>query len=140
MSRKRRIIIAKSAGFCWGVQRAFNKVLDIAKNHTESAPVYTYGPLIHNPQEIKRLAKEGIKSVDSGERLSGCKLVLRTHGVPSYSVDTGRLVFMNQCRHFPSQKIKHAHGHKSEIHNFCPTAKQAKFEIRRRIKWIGIVL
>ncbi len=57
-----------------------------------------------------------------------------------YSVDTGRLVFMNQCRHFPSQKIKHANGHKSEIHNFCPTARQAKFEIRRRIKWIGIVL
>ncbi|MFA5812802.1 MAG: hypothetical protein WC956_10805, partial [bacterium] len=52
MSEFRRIIVAKSAGFCWGVQRAFTKVLDVAVNHAAGLPVYTYGPLIHNPQAV----------------------------------------------------------------------------------------
>ena len=75
------IKIANTAGFCFGVRRAVELAEKIAKGNKK---VYTLGPLIHNPQEIKRLAKEGIKSVDNGGRLSGCKLVLRTHGIPSY--------------------------------------------------------
>jgi 4-hydroxy-3-methylbut-2-enyl diphosphate reductase len=82
MKNKRRIIVAKSAGFCWGVQRAFNKVLDIARNHPERRPVFTYGPLIHNPQAVEMLSQQGIAAIDDiPEKLDGT-VVIRTHGIP----------------------------------------------------------
>ncbi len=79
---KKTIIVATSAGFCWGVRRAFDKVLDVAKNHPENHPVQTYGPLIHNPQAVEMLEQQGICVIDKipGE-LSGT-VVIRTHGVP----------------------------------------------------------
>ncbi len=82
MSQERKIIVAKSAGFCWGVRRAFEKVLDVAQNHPEHRPVYTYGPLIHNPQAVQMLEQQGICVIeDIPENLSGT-IVIRTHGVP----------------------------------------------------------
>lgn len=79
---KRKIIVARSAGFCWGVQRAFNKVLDIARNHPERRPVFTYGPLIHNPQAVEMLSQQGIAVIEEvPEKLDGT-VVIRTHGVP----------------------------------------------------------
>lgn len=82
MSNKREIIVARSAGFCWGVQRAFNKVLDIARNHPERRPVYTYGPLIHNPQAVHMLEQQGIGVLDDIPSGLGGTVVIRTHGVP----------------------------------------------------------
>lgn len=79
---KRRIIVAKLAGFCWGVQRAFNEVLKIAKNNPGDKPVYTYGPLIHNPQAVEMLEQRGIAVLnDIPEELDGT-VAIRTHGVP----------------------------------------------------------
>lgn len=79
---KREIIVAKSAGFCWGVQRAFNKVLDIAGNYPERHPVFTFGPLIHNPQAVEMLKQRGIAVLEEiPEKLDGT-IVIRTHGVP----------------------------------------------------------
>jgi len=81
MSEK-RIIVAKSAGFCWGVQRAFNKVLDVARSQPERRPVYTYGPLIHNPQAVEMLSQQGIGVIDEiAEKIEGT-VAIRTHGVP----------------------------------------------------------
>lgn len=80
--KKRQIIVAKSAGFCWGVQRAFNKVLDIASNHPERRPVYTYGPLIHNPQAVQMLKQQGIAVIEEIPSSVGGTVVIRTHGVP----------------------------------------------------------
>lgn len=82
MNKHREIIVAKSAGFCWGVQRAFNKVLDIARNHPERRPVYTYGPLIHNPQAVHMLNQQGIGVLDDIPSGLGGTVVIRTHGVP----------------------------------------------------------
>lgn len=81
-NRKRRIIVAKSAGFCWGVQRAFNKVLDIARNHPEGRPVYTYGPLIHNPQAVWMLEQQGIAVLDDIPKELNGTVAIRTHGLP----------------------------------------------------------
>lgn len=79
---EKRIIVAKSAGFCWGVQRAFNKVLDVAMHQDEDKPVYTYGPLIHNPQAVEMLRQKGIGVIDEiGDDMKGI-VVIRTHGVP----------------------------------------------------------
>ncbi len=78
----KRIIVAKSAGFCWGVQRAFNKVLDVAMNNPDHRPVFTYGPLIHNPQAVEMLRQKGIGVIEEiGDRIEGT-VAIRTHGIP----------------------------------------------------------
>lgn len=85
----RRIIVAKSAGFCWGVQRAFTKVLDIARHRPECHPVFTYGPLIHNPQAVKMLEQQGIGVLEEIPECAEGTIVIRTHGVPP--AERGRL-------------------------------------------------
>lgn len=79
---RKRIIVAKSAGFCWGVRRAVDKVIEIAEREPNHQPVYTYGPLIHNPQAVEMLEKKGIRVLrEIPERISGT-IAIRTHGVP----------------------------------------------------------
>lgn len=74
-----KITIAKSAGFCFGVKRAIDLAQDIA---TKNSEVYTFGPLIHNPQEVQRLEKENIKVIEDYSKIEKGILVLRTHGIP----------------------------------------------------------
>ena len=74
-----KIIIAKSAGFCFGVKRAIDLAQDIASRNKN---VYTFGPLIHNPQEVSRLEKENIKVIEDYSKIEKGVLVLRTHGIP----------------------------------------------------------
>ena len=74
-----QITIAKSAGFCFGVKRAIDLAQDIASKNKD---VYTFGPLIHNPQEVSRLEKENIKVVEDYSKIEKGVLVLRTHGIP----------------------------------------------------------
>jgi 4-hydroxy-3-methylbut-2-enyl diphosphate reductase len=82
VKNERKIIVAKSSGFCWGVRRAFDKVLDVARNHPERRPVYTYGPLIHNPQAVDMLEEQGIDVLDEiPDKIDGT-VVIRTHGIP----------------------------------------------------------
>jgi len=74
--------LAKSAGFCFGVQRAVNKVyeqVDIKKE-----PIYTYGPIIHNEEVVLDLERRGVKvihSLDGVGKLEPGTVVIRSHGV-----------------------------------------------------------
>ncbi len=84
-----KVIRAKSAGFCWGVERA----IDIAREYAQKGrhPVFTDGPLIHNRQMMEVLTGEGIREV--GDYTSEAKLavnkgtdanavmVVRAHGI-----------------------------------------------------------
>lgn len=74
------VIVAESAGFCWGVRRAVEKVRSVAA--TATATVYTDGPLIHNRQMIEQLHREGIAATDDLSEARGGTLVIRAHGVP----------------------------------------------------------
>ncbi|MDR2982751.1 MAG: 4-hydroxy-3-methylbut-2-enyl diphosphate reductase [Puniceicoccales bacterium] len=67
-----KVIRAKSAGFCWGVERA----IDIAREYAVQGkrPVFTDGPLIHNSQMMEKLESEGIREV--GDYMSQSKLEL----------------------------------------------------------------
>lgn len=77
----KKIIIAKTAGFCWGVQRAFNKVIEIVKQNSTNEKVFTYGPLIHNPQAVESLEKMGVEVLkDIPEEANGT-ICIRTHGL-----------------------------------------------------------
>ncbi|HAA83260.1 MULTISPECIES: 4-hydroxy-3-methylbut-2-enyl diphosphate reductase [Thermodesulfobacterium] len=76
-----KIKIAKKAGFCMGVRRAVNLVLK-ALNEKKSY-IYTYGPLIHNPQTLKLLDIFGVQVLkDPNENLPSGVVIIRAHGVP----------------------------------------------------------
>jgi len=75
-----KVSIASTAGFCFGVRRAINLAEETAKGKNK---IYTFGPLIHNPQEVERLDRRGIKAVESVSRLKNVTLILRTHGIPA---------------------------------------------------------
>ena len=76
--------LAKTAGFCMGVKRAVDMVLDMARNKGGET-IYTYGPLIHNPQTIELLRKRGIVPIRSLDEIegnpAGAAMVIRAHGI-----------------------------------------------------------
>jgi 4-hydroxy-3-methylbut-2-enyl diphosphate reductase len=75
-----KIVIAKTAGFCMGVRRAVDMVLDASTRYQE--PIFTYGPLIHNPQVLQMLEEKKIFRIEKiPEKGSGIVLI-RAHGVP----------------------------------------------------------
>lgn len=76
------ITVAKSAGFCFGVQRAVDSVYKELEEN--SGKIYTFGPIIHNEQVVEDLNKKGIKVIDTVEQLKKIKegtVVIRSHGV-----------------------------------------------------------
>ncbi len=85
-----KVLRAKSAGFCWGVERAIEIARDYA--HHGRHPVYTDGPLIHNRQMMDVLSKEGIREVGDYQSKADIAvasaapgdhpvMVVRAHGV-----------------------------------------------------------
>jgi (E)-4-hydroxy-3-methyl-but-2-enyl pyrophosphate reductase len=75
-----KVIIAKTAGFCMGVRRAVEIVLDTS--HKQDAPVRTYGPLIHNPQVLNIFEEKGIITEHSIPQNGTGSILIRAHGVP----------------------------------------------------------
>ncbi len=73
------IKVADSSGFCFGVKRAIDLAEQIAEINKE---VYTFGPIIHNPQEVERLERKNIKVIEDFSKIEKGVLVLRTHGIP----------------------------------------------------------
>ncbi|MEE0272433.1 bifunctional 4-hydroxy-3-methylbut-2-enyl diphosphate reductase/30S ribosomal protein S1 [Coprococcus eutactus] len=72
------ILLAKSAGFCFGVQRA----VDTAYKHADEKNVYTYGQIIHNEEVVGDLAKHGVKILEDDEldQIKDSKVIIRSHG------------------------------------------------------------
>ena len=75
-----KITVAKTAGFCMGVRRAVDMVLDAA--NTTTGPIYTYGPLIHNPQVLEMLKEKRIRQLDHIPDKGEGTVLIRAHGVP----------------------------------------------------------
>ncbi len=73
------VIVAKTAGFCWGVRRAVDSVVTEIKKG--QGPFRVYGPLVHNPQVLKALKDRGVATSHEPWDESGGTLFLRTHGV-----------------------------------------------------------
>ncbi len=85
-----KVLRAKSAGFCWGVERAIDITRDYARQGRH--PVYTDGPLIHNRQMMEKLSQEGIREVGDYQSRADIALappapgenpvmVVRAHGI-----------------------------------------------------------
>lgn len=73
------IILAKEAGFCYGVKRALDLCM---KNHDAGISFATYGELIHNKQVVSQLETLGIKPVSALSEVKNQSILIRSHGVP----------------------------------------------------------
>ena len=77
-----KVKVAKTAGFCMGVKRAMDIVLDAAHSEKHKGmTVYTDGPIIHNPQVLDLLKGKGIKTIEEGAKLDKNRVVIRAHGI-----------------------------------------------------------
>jgi len=75
-----KISIATTAGFCMGVRRAVEMVLDAPSKY--SSPIYTYGSLIHNPQVLALLKEKGVSVLREIPDQGTGTVLIRAHGVP----------------------------------------------------------
>ncbi len=83
-----KIIVAPSAGFCFGVKRAVNMALDAAEQCKPPEKLNTLGPIIHNPQVVKSLEEKGVFSINDVD--CGCfdTILIRSHGVKAELMET----------------------------------------------------
>ncbi len=84
------ILIANHAGFCFGVKRAVDIVSEELSNKDKT--FYSLGPLIHNPQVVKKFENRGLKVINNiGEigigKLGASKVIIRSHGVAKSITD-----------------------------------------------------
>ena len=77
-----QVTVAKSAGFCFGVQRAVDTVYEQVEKGIR--PIYTYGPIIHNEVVVQDLEERGVQVLEEKEdlgQLTEGTVIIRSHGV-----------------------------------------------------------
>ncbi|GAB4235754.1 MAG: 4-hydroxy-3-methylbut-2-enyl diphosphate reductase [Deltaproteobacteria bacterium] len=81
----KKVLIARSAGFCFGVKRAISIADETAGKRGTGAgaegPIQSLGPIIHNPQAVERLQEKGVRVVGSVDDVSCGRVIVRSHGV-----------------------------------------------------------
>lgn len=82
------ILVAKSSGFCFGVKRAIN----IAHRCAKETPgeIYTLGPIIHNPQVVKKLEESQVYAKNGLDDLTSGTIIIRSHGAKLEDIRTAR--------------------------------------------------
>jgi len=133
-----KVLVAEKAGFCFGVKRAIDIAFDIAKEVKEG--VYTFGPLIHNPQVVERLRQEGIDSTEDihSDRIK--ILIIRTHGVPPHiyreTANMGYRVVDATCP-FVKKAQRHAMSLKDEGYQVVIVGNREHPEVKGLIGFAG---
>lgn len=90
-----RITLAKTAGFCFGVDRAVDIAFGLAENNISAA---TLGELIHNKYITSRLESDGIRLIDNPcQAKKGETVIIRAHGVPEYVYDELKNIGADVC-------------------------------------------
>ena len=76
-----KVRTAKTAGFCFGVSRAVDKVYELIEEGV--SPIYTLGPIIHNEEVVGDLEAKGVRVIteDDLKNLRSGTVVIRSHGV-----------------------------------------------------------
>jgi 4-hydroxy-3-methylbut-2-en-1-yl diphosphate reductase len=74
------ILLARSAGFCFGVKRATRMAFDAAESHDG---ICSLGPIIHSPQLVRKLEEKGVVVVDEVKDIPEGAVIIRSHGVTS---------------------------------------------------------
>jgi len=131
------IILADKAGFCFGVKRAINTAFKAAG----AGRTYCFGPLIHNPQEVERLRKEGVETVDDFSHLKpGDSLIIRSHGVPpkvlQKAKDQGLTIIDLTCP-FVAKAQQHAENLSNEGYQVVVVGEKEHPEVQSIIGYAG---
>lgn len=79
-----KILLAKSAGFCFGVKRATHMAFEAAETHQR---ICSLGPIIHSPQVVQKLEEKGVRVRRSVEEISDEAVVIRSHGITADELD-----------------------------------------------------
>lgn len=79
-----KIILAQSAGFCFGVKRASSMAFDAAEHYHQ---ICSLGPIIHSPQLVKKLEEKGVRVIKKVEDIPEGAVIIRSHGVTSAELD-----------------------------------------------------
>lgn len=79
-----KIILAKQAGFCFGVKRATQMAFEAAD---KGGKTFTLGPIIHSPQVVQKLEEMGVGVLDSVSDLDNGAIIIRSHGVASEELE-----------------------------------------------------
>ncbi len=74
------IITGKTAGFCYGVERAVNGAKD-ELNRKKDNNIYCLGEIVHNKQVISELEKQGLKFIEKIDKIKNTDVIIRAHGV-----------------------------------------------------------
>ena len=75
-----KVLVAEQCGFCHGVRNAISVAEKTLAHHKRGNHVYSLGPIIHNKDEVERLAKVGLKTVDKVEEIRSGTALIRSHG------------------------------------------------------------
>ncbi|AJE02602.1 4-hydroxy-3-methylbut-2-enyl diphosphate reductase [Geobacter pickeringii] len=78
------IVLAKRAGFCFGVKRATQMAFEAAD---KGGATFTLGPIIHSPQVVQKLEGMGVKVLKTLENLNDGTIIIRSHGVTSEELE-----------------------------------------------------
>jgi (E)-4-hydroxy-3-methyl-but-2-enyl pyrophosphate reductase len=70
--------IARNSGFCFGVKRAIKIALEATQKEND---IVTLGPIIHNPQMVRKLENKGVHKVEDITDINGRSTIIRSHGV-----------------------------------------------------------
>ena len=83
-----KVIRAEVLGFCMGVRRAVELACGAVAEAAASAQVYTFGPLIHNPQALADMRGKGVETLNEHtipENLRGAVVIIRAHGLSPHT-------------------------------------------------------
>lgn len=110
-----KVYLSELAGFCYGVQRAIDTVIKISESSQK--PIFTLGPLIHNPQVIETLEGKGIKSVkDINDIPAGSIVVMPSHGVPISVMDKAKNIGL-EIVDLTCPFVSKVHRHAQSLHH-----------------------
>jgi 4-hydroxy-3-methylbut-2-enyl diphosphate reductase len=74
-----KIILARNAGFCWGVERAVDMALEATEKY---GSLCILGDLIHNREVVQKLQERGARTVETPDEAGGEAVMVRAHGIP----------------------------------------------------------
>lgn len=102
------IIVAKRAGFCFGVKRATQMAFEASEQH---ARICSLGPIIHSPQVVEKLAEKGVAVIQHVENIDGGAVIIRSHGVTAeemQAIQTRQLIVVDATCPFVKKAQEYA--------------------------------
>ncbi|HWJ03070.1 MAG TPA: bifunctional 4-hydroxy-3-methylbut-2-enyl diphosphate reductase/30S ribosomal protein S1 [Verrucomicrobiae bacterium] len=129
------VVVARSAGFCFGVKRA----IDMAEKTSQQGTAYTYGPLIHNRQVVEHLETKGLRAVNNLEEVQD-RVIIRSHGVPPEVYDRGQelgLELVDATCPFVQKAQRLAQQYQQEGRQVVVVGDASHPEVKGIIGWTG---